>query len=142
MNLQTTQTLKKGARNCCRGLSLIEITLVIALMLTLATMVTYSVTSMTDWQKGRSASEKLKSVYIAQKSYLADHPTKTSTDFTSSKLIPYLPGQSTEMPTEESLSGDSLALDFMSMPPKFMLTGQHYDPSDNNRDGLWDVGKM
>jgi type II secretory pathway pseudopilin PulG len=142
MKLNSPPFLQKGSRSRCRGLSLIEITLVIGLMLALASMVTYSVTSMTDWKKGRSAAEKLKGVYVAQKSYLADHPTKTATDFTSSKLIPYLPGQSGAMPTSESLDGDTLTLDFMTMPPTFQLNGDTYDPSGKFQDGLWDVGKM
>lgn len=140
MKRTTTKHLPYQSR--CRGLSLIEITLVIGLMLALASMVTYSITSMTDWQKGRSASEALKSVYVAQKGFLADHPTKNPTDFTSEKLIPYLPGQATAMPTAKSLDGASLTLDFLAMPPTFQLNGSVYDPTGKSDDGLWDIGNL
>ena len=127
-------------RKRCSGLSLVEITLVIGLMLTLATMVTYSITSMTDWKKGREASETLKAVYSAQKGWLADHPTKNPSDFTANKLLPYLPSQPDSMPTAESLDRESLELDYSEMPPVFRSSGSVYDPSDSGDDGLWDVG--
>ncbi|MEM9283780.1 MAG: type II secretion system protein [Verrucomicrobiota bacterium] len=125
-----------------RGLSLVEITLVIALMLTLAGIVTYSVSSMTDWREGRSASEKLKSVYIAQRSYLADHPTESTNDLTVSKIIPYLPGSPGSMPVQKSLNDDVLSIDVSTVPPVFELSDSTYDPSDENDDGLWDVGGL
>ena len=97
---------------------------------------------MTDWQKGRDASEKLKAVYIAQKSYLADHPSASYADFEASDLIPYLPNRPGAMPTSESLNGQTLDLNFKMMPPQFNLSGTAYDPSDTTDDSLWDVGKL
>lgn len=125
-----------------RGYTLIEVTLVIGIMLTLAGVVTYSITSMIDWQKGRAAAELLKGVYVAQKGYLADHPTKDKTDFTEERLIPYLPGQLGALPTAKSLEGTTLQLDFSQMPPSFQQSGTDYDPSGSSDDGLWDVGNI
>lgn len=125
-----------------RGLSLIEITLVIGLMLALASIITYSISSMTDWKQGRAASEKLKSVYIAQKSYLADHPTSSYATLSSNDLIPYLPGSPGALPTQKSLAGEDLALNFRVMPPQFQIGTTGYDPSDGPTDGLWDVGGL
>ncbi len=111
-------------------------------MLTLAGVVTYSISSITDWREGRAASEKLKSVYIAQKSYLADHPTASIGSFTSSLLIPYLPGNPGALPTTSSLEDADLTVKISDMPPVFELSGSTYDPSDSGEDGLWDVGAL
>lgn len=125
-----------------RGLSLVEITLVIGLMLLLASVITYSLSSMGDWKKGKAASEQLKSIYLAQKSYLADHPTEDSSDLTDAKIIPYLPGRPGEMPAGESLQNEALVADVTVMPPVFELDGSAYDPSDAPDDGLWDTGGL
>lgn len=125
-----------------QGLSLVEITLVIALMLALASIITYSVSSMTNWQKGRDAGEKLKSVYIAQKSYLADHPSKSYATFTNDELIPYLPNRPGAMPTAQTLEKQDLTLNVTAMPPVYTLGGSAYDPSDSTSDSLWDVGSL
>ena len=111
-------------------------------MLTLAGIITYSISAMTDWKEGRNASEKLKSVYVAQKSYLADHPTETYTGLSESDLIPYLPGSPGAMPTQESMEGQALTLKFQVMPPVYATGDTPYDPSDSTEDGLWDVGGL
>lgn len=129
-------------RNRTRGLSLIEITLVIGIMLTLASVITYSISSMTDWKRGKAASESLKSVYIAQKGFLADHPTETYSTLTSDDLLPYLPGRPGAIPTATSLEDQDLSIDFQVMPPILKLGETSYDPSDTNSDGLWDVGSL
>ncbi len=125
-----------------RGLSLIEITLVIGLMLTLASIVTYSVSSMSNWKKGREAAESLRSVYLAQKSFLADQPSKSFATFTAAELIPYLPGNPGAMPTQTGLSNETLNLNVQVMPPVFRNGTAAYDPSGSSTDGLWDVGSL
>ncbi len=119
-----------------------EITLVVALMLTLAGIVTYSVSSMTNWKNGREGSEKLRSVYLAQKTYLADVPSKSFATFTAAELIPYLPGRPGAMPTATAANGQALTLNFQVMPPVFTLGGTTYDPSGSTTDGIWDVGSL
>lgn len=111
-------------------------------MLALASIITYSISSMSDWKKGRSAAEKLKSVYVAQKSYLADHPTSSFSTLTATQLVPYLPGRPGAMPTQKSLTDQSLTIDVTEMPPIFTLSSSAYDPSDSDSDSLWDVGNM
>lgn len=125
-----------------KGLSLVEMSLVIALMLGLATMVTYSVSGILEWKTGRDATEKLRGVYVAQKSYLADRPSKAISTFTSAELIPYLPGNPGVMPTAKSASDQTLTLNFTTMPPYFMIGTDRYDPSGSQTDGLWDVGGL
>ncbi len=119
-----------------------EVTLVIALLLTLAGIVTYSVSSMTEWKTGRESSEKLRSVLLAQKSFLADNPSKSIATFTSAELIPYLPGRPGAMPTAKTKDNQTLALNFLVMPPVFTLSGTAYDPSGSTTDGIWDVGNL
>lgn len=119
-----------------------EITLVIAIMLTLAGIVTYSVSSMTNWKNGREGSEKLRSVYLAQKTYLADFPSKSFATFTAAELIPYLPGRPGSMPTAKTTSNQVLTLNFQVMPPVWNLGSTAYDPSGSLTDGVWDVGNL
>jgi type II secretory pathway pseudopilin PulG len=125
-----------------RGLSLVEITLVIGVMLSLAAVITYSVGSMGDWKKGREASESLRSVLIAQKSFLADHPTEPVSELTAAKIIPYLPGRPASLPSAQSLNKEPLTLSVNVMPPVFLLGEEVYDPSGAPDDGLWDVGNL
>lgn len=114
----------------------------IGLMLALASIVTYSVGSMTDWRKGRDASEKLRSVYLAQKSFLADQPSKSFATFTEAELIPYLPGRPGAMPTQTGKSGEALTFNIQVMPPVLRNGTSTYDPSSTPTDGLWDVGSL
>lgn len=125
-----------------RAFSLIEITLVIGIMLSIASIITYSVGTLNEWKVGRLASEDLKAVYVAQKGYLADHPTSLASDFTESKLIKYLPGTFTAMPTANSLEDEELSLAYKVLPPVFKLGSSPYDPSDSTNDGLWDIGGL
>jgi hypothetical protein len=123
-----------------KGLSLIEMSLVIALILGLTSIVTYSVSGTLDWKTGRDATEKLRAVYVAQKSFLADRPSKSIATFTSAELIPYLPGNPGVLPTASAVGGEALVVNFTTMPPFFSLGGQRYDPSGSQTDGIWDVG--
>ena len=125
-----------------RAFSLIEVTLVIGLMLTLAGIVAYTVSSMSDWKNGRDAAEKLRAVYLAQKSFLADQPAKDLTTFTEAEIIPYLPGNPGAMPTQTGNDGEALVFNIQVMPPTLTLAGSVYDPSASPKDGLWDVGGL
>ena len=111
-------------------------------MLALASIVTYSVGSLTDWRKGRDASEKLRAVYMAQKSFLADQPSKSYATFTDADLIPYLPGRPGAMPVQTSKNGEELNINIQVMPPVLRQGTTTYDPSSSTTDGLWDVGSM
>jgi prepilin-type N-terminal cleavage/methylation domain-containing protein len=123
-----------------RGFTLIEISLVIALMLGLAALGTISMGAIQDWNKGKNASLALQAVYSAQRSYLADHPTADITTITSATLTPYLPAGWTAMPTMTGLADEALTLDHTVLPPIFRNGTTAYDPSKTTKDGLWDTG--
>jgi len=113
----------------------------LGVMLMLAGMVVYSTSGIGDWKLGRDASLELQRVYLAQKSFLADHPTHSVDTITESELVPYLQGL-TALPVVESLEGSTLTIDVTQMPPVCSAGGgSAYDPSDSNEDGLWDVGR-
>jgi hypothetical protein len=111
-------------------------------MLALASIVTYSVGSLTDWRRGRDASEKLRAVYLAQKSFLADQPSKSFATFTNAELIPYLPGRPGAMPTQIGKNGEALNINVQVMPPVLRTGTTVYDPSGSPTDGLWDAGSL
>ncbi|MCB1063131.1 MAG: type II secretion system protein [Verrucomicrobiae bacterium] len=130
---------KKGSRHS-HGLTLIEMSVTIALMMSLASIVIYSSSGVGDWKLAREAALQLRSVYVAQKSYLADHPTKSISSVSASELVPYLPDGATAIPTLESLEGGTLTIQFTVMPPVALSGTTVYDPSSGPKDGLWDVG--
>lgn len=125
-----------------RAFSLVEVTLVIGLMLILAAISAYSVSSISSWRNGRDASEKLRAVYVAQKSFLADRPAKSVSTFTAAELIPYLPGRPGAMPTQKGNGGETLNLNVQVMPPVYRNGAVVYDPSGSSTDSLWDVGPL
>ncbi|MBP6600579.1 MAG: type II secretion system protein [Verrucomicrobiales bacterium] len=125
-----------------RGFSLVEMSLVIALMLALASIVTFSVSTVTEWKAGRDGAEKLRAVYISQKSFLADQPSKSIATFTPGELIPYLPGNPGAMPSAVTKAGQALTINVQVMPPVFRIGDTVYDPSETRSDGIWDVGAL
>ncbi|MDF1823948.1 MAG: hypothetical protein P1U68_04855 [Verrucomicrobiales bacterium] len=138
MNLNYKQT----ARALEKGLTLVEISLVIGLMLGLASLATFSVGNITEWKKAREAGESLRSVYLAQKSYLADHPSSATAALTSEKLIPYLPNRAAALPSVKAADGSALTIKLDVVPPVLVKGGNTYDPSDSASDALWDVGAL
>ena len=124
-----------------RAMTLVELSLTLALLLAFASVVAFSLGGMTTWKLGRRASVDLQSVYLAQKSYLADHPTVSIGGVSATDLQPYLPTTMTAIPTVEALDGSSLTIDFNAMPPVVTGGSGTYDPSSGTEDALWDVGK-
>lgn len=122
-------------------MSLIELSVTIALLLAFSSVVAFSLSGLNTWKLGRRASVELQSVYLAQKSYMADHPTQSITTVTAVQLIPYLPTTMTSIPTAEALEGYTLSINFNVMPPTMGSGGSPYDPSGASDDSLWDVGK-
>lgn len=120
-----------------KGLTLIELTVVVVVM-TILTVVGFSgASAYSNWSKGREAGETLREVYAAQKLYLADHPTETPAQLSTAKLLPYLRNKTT-FPTITGLDGVSRAITVTVMPP--VIAGG-YDPSGSPTDNLWDVGE-
>lgn len=120
-----------------KGLTLIEMTLVILLMIALSAAGFTGARAYNDWTRGREAGEVLREVYAAQKLYLADHPTEVPANLTTAGLLPYLRNRTT-FPTVTDLQGNSLAITVTDMPPT--IAG-NYDPSGNPTDNIWDVGE-
>ncbi|SHK33054.1 prepilin-type N-terminal cleavage/methylation domain-containing protein [Rubritalea squalenifaciens DSM 18772] len=125
----------------CKGVTLIELTIVILILLLLVSSAFLGVGYFRDWQKGVAASEDLKEVYAAQRLYLSEHPTVLVTDLTKEKVVPYLPDGAADFPVVKGLDDQTLTIDITKSPPVFMDGGTVYDPSGSTTDNLWDAGK-
>jgi len=124
------------------GFTLLEMTIVIMVLLALMKIGLFTSSKMDEWKLGRAASETLRSVYSAQRMYLADNPTASVGSLTDALVIPYLPNNVTVMPTVKSLTGSNLAILVNVSPPVINAgSGVTYDPSGSNNDSLWDVGE-
>ena len=125
------------------GFTLVEMTVVIMVMMTLLGTGLYVSSQYGNWQLGRTASEDLRSVYAAQRQFLADHPTTTVSTITADQIIPYLANRATSLPTVKSLEkGTTLSIRVNVSPPNIDDgSGGVYDPSGNATDSLWDVGQ-
>lgn len=127
--------------SAARGFSLVEISLVIALLLALSTFAGLTVTSVRNWQRGKDAALSLQAVFAAQRAYLADHPTANIALVSSAQLQAYLPEGWSAMPSFTGLENEAITLDHTAMPPRLYANGAVYDPSGKTDDGLWDTGK-
>jgi prepilin-type N-terminal cleavage/methylation domain-containing protein len=121
------------------GLTLIELSVTIAVILILAGIVTISVKPFVAYRDGTAAGEMLRSVKAAQLMYLADNPATLITALTEANLLPYVPQG--KWPTLPSVNGQTPTINFNVFPPVAVLNGSNYDPSGSTSDGLWDVGK-
>jgi len=125
-----------------RAFTLVEMTLVIMILLALIGAGLFVSGSITTWKRGRDASESLRTVYTAQRLYLADNPTVAVSSLTEAMLIPYLPNQAASIPTVTSLTNTTLTIKVNVFPPVVNNgSGGTYDPSGNSKDSLWDVGE-
>jgi len=135
-------TTRQDPRDCRRGFTLLEMSLVIGILLALVGSGFYVGNKVGQWRLGREAAEVLRTVHAAQRMYLADNPTTPVSSITHAMLIPYLPRGATEMPTVTSLDGTELAILVTVSPPVVDGGGgKAYDPSGSPHDGLWDIGK-
>ncbi len=124
------------------GFTLLEMTVVIMVMMTLLGTGLFVSTQYGNWQLGRTASEDLRSVYAAQRQFLADNPTTTVSTITVGQIVPYLANRATSLPTVKSLEGNTLNIRVNVSPPNIDDgSGGVYDPSSNSTDSLWDVGQ-
>jgi type II secretory pathway pseudopilin PulG len=138
-----------------RGLTLLEMTIVILVLLALMRIGMSTSSKMDEWKLGRASSETLRSVYSAQRMYLADNPTTLVANLTDAMLIPYLPNRNPADTAPATLvaafepvkslakgsSGAILGFNVAASPPHFLLDGVRYDPSGSYTDSLWDVGE-
>lgn len=124
------------------GFTLLEMTVVIMVLLTLMGTGLFVSKQFGDWQLARAASEKVRSVYAAQRQYLADHPTAVVSSILPEDIIPYLANRSDALPTVESLDGDMLTIRVDVSPPHIDNgSGGVYDKSSSQTDSLWDAGQ-
>ncbi|BCU78231.1 type II secretion system protein [Luteolibacter sp. LG18] len=132
---------RRPVRFATSGFTLLELTMVLCILMALTFTGLFFNNKIKDWQLGRTASETLRTVYSAQRMYLADNPTATLASLTNAKLIPYLPNAATTMPTVTSLTGANLTIAVTVSPPKINNgSGGYYDPSASTTDLLWDTG--
>ncbi len=125
-----------------RAFTLLELSMVIMVLLALISSGMFVSTKIDEWKLGRLASEQLRSVYSAQRMYLADNPTASVTSLTGPLLIPYLPNRAAAIPTVKSLTGATLSIRVNVTPPVVDAgSGVPYDPSGSTKDSLWDVGE-
>lgn len=124
-----------------KGMTLLEITVVICVMMGLVATGLYAGGSIKNWRAGREAAESLRHVYTAQRMYLADNPTVLPSTITQAQLIPYLPNKADAMPTVIPLKGTALTIKVDVVPPVLTQGGTTYDPSGKTGDNLWDVAE-
>ena len=130
------------SRTCKSAFTLLEMTIVIMILMALVKVGLFTSAALDKYKLGRIASESLRSVYTAQRMYLADNPTVSVTSITSTVLLPYMPNGATAMPTVKSLTGSTLSIIVNVSPPVINAgSGVPYDPSGSNKDSLWDVGE-
>jgi type II secretory pathway pseudopilin PulG len=134
------------------GLTLLEMTLVILVLMSLLSVGLFSSKKLTEWRLAREASETLRAVYTAQRMFLADNPTVGIGTITPANIISYLPPK-TPIPTTlaayfgasmpKSLTNDLLDINYTTAnsSPFFTKGTVRYDPSGSNTDSLWDVGE-
>jgi prepilin-type N-terminal cleavage/methylation domain-containing protein len=139
MNTHCSRTCGKKT-----GFTLLEMTLVIAIMLALIGVGFVGTNKITEWRAGREACETLRTVWSAQRQFLSDNPTVVPANITAAQLLPYLPTKgATALPEIKSLTGSVLVINVNVYPPTVSATagGAVYDPSKKSADGLWDVGE-
>ncbi len=124
------------------GFTLLEMTVVIMVLLTLMGTGLFVSKQYGDWQLGRAAAEEVRSVYAAQRQYLADHPTAAVNTITAAQIIPYLANRGNALPTVESLDGNMFPIRVNVSPPVIDDgSADGYDPSSSRTDSLWDAGQ-
>jgi type II secretory pathway pseudopilin PulG len=124
-----------------RGVTLIEMTVVILVLLTLTGAFFVTTGPIDEWKKGKAASTVLRDVEVAQRQFLADHPQRAVETLTNAEVAGYLQGSPDDLPTVEDLDGNRLNIQVTSAPPVAISGGGVYDPSGSSEDSLWDVGK-
>jgi type II secretory pathway pseudopilin PulG len=123
------------------GFTLVEMSLVIFMLIALMGTGMFASSAISKWQAGRAASETLRAVHVAQRTYLADYPTTAVTALTRTALLPYLPDRPATFPKITGLDGVERDIRVTVSPPVIIQGTGTYDPSGNSKDSLWDVGE-
>ena len=132
-----------------KGVTLIELTVVITVMIALISTVTLGVAAYRNWQRGLEGGEAIKAVYQAQRLYLADNPTKAVGGIVFTDISSYMPDAVTaadsgtagvvSLPNvTDPAGGTGITVNIQVSPP---VMNSHTDISNSTTDGLWDAGK-
>jgi prepilin-type N-terminal cleavage/methylation domain-containing protein len=121
------------------GFTLVEMSVVIAVILLLAGASSLGIKPYLAYRDGRAAGEMLRAVKAAQLMYLSDNPSTQVTNLTQAELLPYMPNGA--WPTLPSVNGQVPTIKCTVFPPVAVLNNATYDPSGSTTDGLWDVGQ-
>ena len=144
---------RSSALRAERAFTLLEMTVVIMVLLALVGIGFVATSQLDQWKLGRSGSEALRTVYAAQRMFLADNPTTLPANITEVDVINYLPNVRRAVgvnPTSLrlvlapviSLTGSQLDFRVTTIPPTLIGgSGNTYDPSGSGTDSLWDVGE-
>lgn len=123
------------------GFTLLEMSMVICVLLVLVGSSFVVTGKVSEWRLGKDASENLRTVYTAQRMFLADNPTVLPAAITREQIIAYLPNRATEMPVIKPVKGTALTINVTAIPPYLLQNGVRYDPSGSTTDNVWDVGE-
>jgi type II secretory pathway pseudopilin PulG len=121
------------------GHTLLEMTVVIAMIIVLVGAASLGVKPYFAFRDGRAAGEMLRAVKAAQLMYLSDNPSTAVTSLTQALLLPYMPNGT--WPTLPTVGTVVPTINCTVFPPVALLGGVTYDPSATTTDGLWDVGQ-
>jgi prepilin-type N-terminal cleavage/methylation domain-containing protein len=132
-----------------RGFTLLELTMVISVLLLLITVGLKSNNAFKTWKLAREASDTLRTVYVAQRTYLADNPTTALSAVTPALLLPYIQNSPAAFPAARTPTGAGINIYVGASPPYYTTTAtvsgaaapSRYDPSGSYTDSLWDVGE-
>ncbi len=119
-----------------RGVTLIELTVVILVLLTLVGASMYALGGYKEYKLRMKAETALRAVYTAQRSYLADHPNVDPSTITKDDVKKYMSDGSDDFPVVKDADGNTLTYDLTKSPPVFSN-----DPSGDDKDGKWDLSK-
>ena len=124
-----------------RAFTLIEITLVLAILMGLAAIGGITANQYWHYRDARDAGDSLRAVKNAVRLYLADHPLEQISTLTQAEILPYMPnGVWPTLP--KTVDGSAVpTISFNVFPPTAVVGGTNYDPTAATNDGLWDSGK-
>ena len=118
------------------GLTLIELTVVIVILLALVGASMYALGGYKEYKLRMKAETALRAVYTAQRSYLADHPNADPSTISDADVKKYMSDGFNDFPVVKDADGNILTYDLTQSPPVFAN-----DPSGDDKDGKWDLSK-
>lgn len=138
LNEDTPKIWSSRGAGLKRGMTLIELTVVIIVLLVLIGASIFSMSGYREYKLRQAAELGLRSVYTAQRTYLAEHPTKSPATLTSGDILEmkkYMSNGANEWPSVYGDDGSTpLIYNVKVSPPVFTN-----DPSGDNSDGKWDL---